>query len=140
MKVMEKRSATPREVWFSQLGPEGKLDRRQIRVGTRSRVWSPPTDVFETDDEVIVRVEVAGMQGAEFSIALENRLLTIRGARSDVAERRAYQQMEIHFGEFRTQVQLHCAIDDQGIQATYDDGFLRLVFPKAKPHAVEIGE
>jgi len=48
--------------------------------------------------------------------------------------------MEIPFGEFRTQVELHWAIDHEAIQAEYEDGFLRLVLPKTKPHNIEIGE
>jgi len=126
--------------WLASQHAESGSGHFHIRIGSRSRVWSPPTDVFETDDAVIVRVEVAGMKNAEFAISLDEQILTIQGARSDQPERRAYHQMEIPFGEFRSRIGLHWIIDQEGIEAEYEDGFLRLVLPKAKPQQIEIGE
>ncbi len=140
MKVMETKSDTSRDVWLAPVEPGGKIRHLHLRVGSSSRVWSPPTDVYETEDAVVVRLEVAGMQDAEFSISLEDRVLTIQGSRADLPERRAYHQMEIHFGEFRSQVVLHWAVEQESIEATYIDGFLRLVLPKVKSHHGEIGE
>ena len=81
--------------------------RRVIwRVGTRSLDWRPPTDVFETEAAFVVRVEVAGMREDDFAIELDERYLYIRGTRLDTPERRAYQQMEIRFGEFSVAVEL----------------------------------
>lgn len=140
MKVMETKQDTSLGQWFSPIGSKGQINHLHLRVGLRSRAWRPPTDVYELEDVVIVRIEVAGMQDAEFSISLENRLLTIQGTRADTAERRAYHQMEINFGEFRTQVELHWAVERERIEAAYDNGFLRLRLPKARPHQIEIGE
>jgi HSP20 family protein len=116
------------------LGPDAVYRRG---VG-RSHVWRPPTDVFETDNALIVRVEVAGMDEDAFSILLEGRLLTIRGTRSEQPERRAYHQMEIRFGEFSTEVELpHPVIADQA-EATYSNGFLCMVLPKAQPQHIQV--
>ena len=49
----------------------------------RSTIWSPPTDVYETDKAYIVRVEVAGMREEDFEVAVENHTLHISGVRSD---------------------------------------------------------
>lgn len=110
------------------------------RIGTRSHKWRPPTDVYETDTAIIVRVEIAGMRDSEFSISLDNRILTIQGLRTDRDERRAFHQMEIRYGEFSTTLELHWAIDSKSIAAEYNDGVLRLVLPKAVPHKIEIGK
>ncbi len=126
--------------WFAANDPEGGASHFHFRVGPRSRIWTPPTDVYETDDFVIVRVEVAGMENGEFAISLENQILTVQGARFDPPERRAYHQMEIRFGEFISQVGLHWAVDQDKIDAKYEDGFLRITLPKTKPHQVEIEE
>ena len=103
-------------------------------------IWRPPTDVFETEEAVIVRVEVAGMGEQDFTIALEERLLTIRGNRTDILERRAYHQMEIRFGEFGMQIELPVAVVADQIQAAYQDGFLKVILPKARPRNIKIVE
>jgi HSP20 family molecular chaperone IbpA len=46
--------------------------------------------------------------------------------------------MEIRFGDFRTDVELHWPIDTEKIDAEYRDGFLQVILPKAKPHTVDI--
>lgn len=102
----------------------------QVRV--QSHVWSPPTDVYETDSAYIVRVEVAGMRQQDFEINLQDDYLIIRGTRPDVPERRAYHQMEIRFGEFSSIISIPEAIDSEHAEAEYDDGFLFVVLPKSE--------
>src|SRR3974377_1903827 len=46
------------------------------------QTWRPPTDVFETDDAVVIRVEIAGMHDADFVVTLHNQLLTVSGQRA----------------------------------------------------------
>jgi HSP20 family protein len=117
-----------------------QIAHTHYHVNNSSQHWCPPTDVYEIEDAVIVRVEVAGMQEAEIKISLDHDFLTIQGIRPDQSEHRAFHQMEIRFGEFKTQVSLHWTIDSAQIDAEYQDGFLRLTLPKAKPHRIEIGE
>jgi HSP20 family protein len=108
----------------------------RFRLSTRSCVWSPPTDVYETEEALIVRVEVAGMREEDFEITLEERFLTIRGARPDISEWRTYHQLEIPFGEFVSDVELPVAVASDQIEAVYQSGFLRLVLPKKTPHQI----
>ena len=108
------------------------------RVTLRSHVWRPPTDVYETKDSVVVRVEVAGMREEDFSISLSGKDLVIRGHRPDITERRAYQQMEIIFGEFMSEVELPCDVDAEQVKADYKIGFLRLEMPKTFPQKIII--
>ena len=84
----------------------GKSPGYHWRILMRSPSWRPPTDVFETDETLFVRVEIAGMREEDFTIELNGRELTIRGARQDPAERRAFHQMEIRFGEFAFALEL----------------------------------
>lgn len=101
-------------------------------------VWSPPTDVYETKDAYVVRVEVAGMRDVDFEVLFDNGVLTISGQRPERAERRAYHQMEIHFGKFSTSVALPGAADLDHAQAEYKDGFLTVTLPKARSVDVRI--
>jgi HSP20 family molecular chaperone IbpA len=111
----------------------------------RTRTWYPPTDVYETDNCVVVQVEIAGMGESEFTISLSDRNLTITGVRHDpLAEAGditlSYQQMEIRYGEFKTEVYLPWAIAEDKIEATYEDGFLKVVLPKAEAQKVPVTE
>lgn len=108
------------------------------QVGIHSYAWSPPTDVYETDASFVVRVEVAGMRQADFNINVEDNFLTISGIRAEEPERRAYQQMEIRFGEFNTSLELPHGVDTTRPEANYEDGFLRIILPKIKPTNIDI--
>jgi HSP20 family protein len=103
------------------------------RIISRPHAWRPPTDVYETEDTIIVRVEVAGMRESDITISMIERNLTIRGIRQDTSERRAYHQMEIAFGEFNTEVELPYMIISDKVEAVYRDGFLRVSLPIAQP-------
>lgn len=110
------------------------------RITSRPRTWRPPTDVYEHDDKIVVRVEVAGMNESDFELSLDQNILTVRGVRSDVTERRAYHQMEINFGEFATSVELLIPIDSEHVRAEYLNGFLWVFLPKAQPKYIKINE
>jgi HSP20 family protein len=108
------------------------------RLIVRTPAWRPPTDVFEIEEAFIVRVEVAGMKEEDFLIELDQNTLSIHGTRSDWPGRRAYHQMEIFFGEFSLEIDLPGPLITSQVQAAYQDGFLRVTLPKARPHQVRI--
>jgi HSP20 family protein len=104
----------------------------------RSSIWSPPTDLYETEETYVVRVEIAGMLEDNFEVLLENNTLLISGTRPDLTERRAYQQMEIRFGKFSTALNLPGPVNVEQARAEYKDGFLTIVFPKAKSNQTKV--
>ena len=104
----------------------------------RSNIWSPPTDVYETEEAYVARVEIAGMREEDFEVLLANNTLMISGSRPDHTERRAYQQMEIRFGKFSTAVNLPGTVDIEQARAEYKDGFLTIVLPKATPNQTKV--
>lgn len=108
--------------------------RREVRhtVGwhVRATTWSPPTDVYETEEACVVKVEVAGMRDEDFEVAFEDQVLVIRGQRPDFNERRAYHQMEIRFGKFEVAVEIPVVVDLERSEAEYKDGFLLILLPK----------
>jgi HSP20 family protein len=111
---------------------------RDLRWGMGEAVWRPPTDVYETDDSVVVVVEIAGLGEGDYTVTLSGRTLLISGERRDPAERLTYQQMEIRHGRFRTQIHLPWALDSQDQQASYANGFLKVVLAKAQVHRVPV--
>jgi HSP20 family protein len=120
-----------------QLSATGGSTTRWILI-SHSHLWRPPTDVYETDEAFVIQVEVAGMTSADFGIVVQERRVTIHGVRHDPGEARAYHQMEIHFGEFRTDVELPGRFEREAVTAAYQDGYLKVVLPKPKPHRVDV--
>ena len=108
------------------------------RWTSRSHVWQPPTDVYETDVAIVVQMEIAGMQNAEFTISIDKRMLSISGVRPGISEQGAYYQIEISTGEFLSIVELPAAIIHDKIEAVYHDGFLRVILPKAVPSRIDV--
>jgi len=110
------------------------------RLAMRTPAWRPPTDVYESEDQIVVRVEIAGMHEDDFKIELDGLFLSIRGVRSDTTGRRAYHQMEIRFGEFSSDIELPAPVMASEVDATYKDGFLRIVLPKEHAHTIDVEE
>ena len=104
----------------------------------RSSVWSPPTDMYETQENFVVRLEIAGMREEDFEVAVENNVLIISGHRPDLNERRAYHQMEIRFGKFEVAVDIPFPVEIERSVAEYKDGFLLIQLPKAGPKQIEV--
>ncbi len=125
--------------WYTLDDIQGNsLESLRMRIAMRPHSWRPPTDVFETEEAVVVRVEIAGMREADFAISLDERTLQIRGVRPDNPERRAYYQMEILFGDFSTEVDLPFPVKAEQVEAVYRDGFLRIMLPKDSPQTVHV--
>lgn len=107
---------------------------RHSPVLTAKRLWRPPTDVFETDSEVVILSEVAGMKRSDFSITLSNNILTIKGERKEKSHpsRTCYRNMEINYGMFERNIYLPEDVDPDGISANYRNGFLEIKVQKKK--------
>lgn len=106
------------------------VPREQWHDIVRHRGWRPPTDVYETDAAAVVKVEIAGMDRKDINVSFANRILTVTGTRHDPAEKLTYQQMEIKYGLFRTDVFLPWPVKENEIEANYEDGLLVIVLPK----------
>jgi HSP20 family protein len=98
--------------------------------------WRPPTDVYETDDSIVVLVEIAGLSPQDYAITLNARILTVTGERRSPEGKLAYQQMEIRHGKFRAEVHLPWPLEGAGQTATYENGFLKITLPKAQVRRV----
>ena len=116
--------------------------RREVYVTSswqvHSSVWTPPTDVYEIETNLVVKVEVAGMKEEDFEVVVEEQVLTIRGYRPDPTERRAYHQMEIRSGKFEIAIGLPSGVDLEEATAEYNQGFLTILFPKLRAKQIEV--
>jgi HSP20 family protein len=114
---------------------------QMFRVSSMSgEVWAPKVDLYETNDAVVVKVCVAGLEPDQMEIILsgDNRFLTLRGMRTehddDKAERIRYHQLEVYYGPFERIVALPAdvPINREELSATYKDGFLKVTLPKLR--------
>lgn len=110
------------------------------KLHMRSHAWRPPTDIYENDEAIIVRVEIAGMNENDFEISISGRKLAIKGSRPDIPEKRAYHQMEIHYGEFNVEIDLPYPVKGDRTEALYRNGFLHIWLPKELPRQIPISE
>ncbi len=96
------------------------------------KAWKPYCDVYESEDEVRVVVEIAGVRAEDIEILLEGRHLVIKGnrPRHKPAKREYIQQMEINFGQFERVLELNSRVDVEKAVARSKNGFLEIILPK----------
>lgn len=99
-----------------------------------SNPWQPPTDVYETPDEIVVKMSVPGTKSGDIQVAFSDEILTISGYRTDTSpyEKTCFYQVEIRYGYFERSLFVPKSIDKDNIQAVYKDGFLMVILPKAE--------
>lgn len=122
---------TTRSSWGDPQEIRFRVTTLSRQWATRPHLWRPPTDLYETGNSYVIRVEIAGMQDAELNIALEGNELAIYGFREAPNEQAAYHQLEVHFGEFLSVVDLPGQVKMDTITADYKDGFLSVKLPKS---------
>jgi HSP20 family molecular chaperone IbpA len=106
--------------------------------------WKPPTDVYETDEAVVVHMDIAGMHSGDFHVELADGILTISGERLARREgKRHYHAMEIQIGPFERRLRLPAPVDPDSVHASYAAGFLevrlrKLPAPGSGTHSVRV--
>jgi HSP20 family protein len=110
-------------------------------VSVEQDIWSPPTDVYETDTEIIVKVDIAGVEEDNMEVTVENGLLIVSGFRTDCSafSKSAVHRMEIFCGAFEAHAHLPHAVDTSGdIDCIYHNGMLTVTLLKESAHKVPI--
>jgi len=94
--------------------------------------WAPAVDVSETDDAVIVKVDLPGVNPEDMEISLTDNVLVIKGEKKKEEEEKKenFYRMERFYGSFMRAIHLPCEINEEKIQATYKNGVLKIVLPK----------
>lgn len=101
------------------------------------RSFHPPMDIYETDEHLVVVMEVAGMRGEDIQVTFEKELLSITGVRSELSSspKTHLHQMEIDYGKFQRTLRIPFPLKTDEFKATYRQGFLMITVPKVKEPA-----
>ena len=97
--------------------------------------FRPSVDCYLTEDppQLVVVVELAGVEAESIEIAVEERALTISGSRSRPrVPGQVYQQAEIEYGRFERRIPLEHDVDASTASAAYEAGMLRITLPVAR--------
>ncbi len=96
--------------------------------------WTPNTDVYESEDSLYVKTEIAGIEKEDVEITLSDRLLLVRGYRKDPCRqhRCSFRQMEIDYGYFERRIVIPRSVDGSRARAQFHNGFLCIQLPKAQ--------
>jgi HSP20 family protein len=105
--------------------------------------WAPSCDIYETDNEIVVKADLPEVKKEDIHVSLENSLLTIRGERKfeEETKKENYRRVERSYGEFLRSFTLPSFADPNKISADYKDGALRVTIGKreeAKPKEIEV--
>ncbi len=114
-------------------GSKNEVDRANGDEVTRSGpVYRPDTDIYETEDQLVVVTDMPGVASDGIDVTLERRVLTIRGQIHPSAPE-GYRQLTAEYGvgDFERVFTLSEDIDQERINATVQDGVLTLELPKA---------
>lgn len=112
-----------------------------------SQYLAPSLDVAESENSIDVSMDVPGMKAENIDIQVVGNLLTISGERSDEKEEqgngKSYHRIERHMGQFSRSVTLPCDVNESQVEATYQNGVLKIKLPKteeAKAHKIKVFE
>jgi len=105
--------------------------------------WKPAVDILEGENEIVIKVELPGVERKDIAITVDNNLLTLKGERrleKDV-KKENYHRMEHTYGTFTRSFVLPGYVDFNAVAAEHKDGLLKIVVPKkatAKGRSIEV--
>jgi len=108
-------------------------------------VWSPPVDILEQGNEIVLKIDLPEVSQSEIDIKVEENTLIVQGERKfkKATSQENYLQIERPYGTFRRAFSIPREIDAGGIRASYKDGVLQVVLPRKEevsPRRVVVDE
>lgn len=106
------------------------------------RPWTPPVDILENADELLLKMDAPEIQLKDVEIRMENDTLTVKGERKfEQPQGRGYHRIERSYGTFARSFTLPSTVDTERVRADYKAGVLTITLPKkdvAKPRTIRI--
>jgi HSP20 family protein len=116
---------------------------RMLSDENQVRPWSPAVDILETENELIFKVDAAGVNLKDIDIQRENGTLTLKGERKFEKDDKVkgYHRIERSYGAFARSFTLPDTVNPEGVHADFAQGVLTVSLPKqerAKPRAIKV--
>ena len=114
------------------------------RTQNAGQRWIPAMDLVETDDHLVLKADLPGLDADDVEIEVKDGVLTVSGERKTEHEdsSNGYHRVERSYGRFSRSLSLPQGVQADQVQAEFDKGVLEVRIPKPaerKPHRVEIG-
>lgn len=112
-------------------------DRDWLELPQLTEGWFPPLDLIETDQNVVLTMDVPGMDVKDIHVTVRENLLIIRGEKKTEFEKKDFEKktekqyrMERTFGSFTRHIPLPIAVDATKVNASVHNGVLKVTLPK----------
>jgi HSP20 family protein len=105
--------------------------------------FAPPVDVYEDEHNVVLKIEVPGIDEKDIDVRIGNNTMTVHGERKFEQEEKEenYRRVERQYGSFTRTFTLPQTVDQENVQADYDKGVLKIKLSKkaeAKPKQIKV--
>jgi HSP20 family protein len=127
---------------INRLFDDAAQPRGESAPQSAARLWAPPVDVIENENELMLRLDLPGVDLQAIDVQLTGETLTIRGERRfERREGEAYLHVERPHGTFQRSFNLSVPVQAESVRADYKEGVLTISLPKqeaVKPRKIEI--
>ena len=121
------------------VGTHGREPAHEERKRTHASAWVPTTDIFAQGDDLVIRVELAGVDPTDIELRFANGVLTVSGDRSpefrNGGDEPTFYVRERFYGTFRRSITLPEGTKPEQIQAAFNDGLVEIVIAGAVKQA-----
>jgi len=116
---------------------------RMLSEPRSGRPWTPAVDIFETDNELVIKADLPEVDMKDIQVELENGTLSLKGERKFESENQGagYHRIERSYGSFARHFSLPDTVAADKVKADYKNGALTVTLPKkelAKPRTVKV--
>jgi HSP20 family protein len=116
---------------------------RMLNEPRGARPWSPSVDIYETENELVLKADLPDVKLEDIQVGVENQTLTLKGERKFEENEtvRGHHRIERHYGSFVRSFAVPASVDAEKVAAEYKNGVLTVKLPKkeaAKPRQVKI--
>jgi HSP20 family protein len=116
---------------------------RMLTEPSTGRPWSPAVDIFETENELVLKADLPEVDQKDIDVRVENQTLTIAGERKFEKQDsgKSFHRMERHYGSFVRSFAVPNTFDTDKIAAEFQNGVLTVTLPKkeaAKPRQIKV--
>jgi HSP20 family protein len=116
---------------------------RMLSEPRTGRPWSPAVDIYETENELVLRADLPDVKLENIDVRVENETLTIKGERrfEQQENTKGFHRIERSYGTFVRSFSVPATVENDKVAASYKDGVLTVTLPKkeaAKPRQVKV--